>query len=65
MNYTNSQVRELIAEHIHSQRDRLILEDRLINGITFEKLAEKYELSVVQVKRIVYRCENGIFSHLK
>ena len=65
MNYINSQVRELIAEHIHSQRDRLILEDRLINGITFEKLAEKYELSVVQVKRIVYKCEKDIFSHLK
>ena len=65
MEYSNSQARELIAEYVHSQRDRLILEDRLINGITFEKLAEKYELSVVQVKRIVYRCEKDIFSHLK
>lgn len=65
MEYSNSQARELIAEHIHSQRDRLILEDRLINGITFEKLGEKYELSVVQVKRIVYRCEKDIFAHLK
>lgn len=65
MNYTNSKARELIAEHIHSQRDRSILEDRLINGITFEKLGEKYDLSVVQVKRIVYKCEKSIFAHLK
>ena len=26
MEYTNSQIREIIAEHIHSERDRKILE---------------------------------------
>lgn len=64
MNYTNSKARELIAEYIHSQRDRDILTDRLINGMTFERLGEKYELSVVQVKRIVYKHEKEIFRHI-
>ena len=41
MEYTNSQVREAIAEHIHSERDRRILERRFIDGITIEKLAEE------------------------
>lgn len=59
MEYTNSQIRELIAEHIHSERDRRILERRLIDGITFERLAEESELSVSQVKRIIMR-ESGI-----
>jgi hypothetical protein len=53
MEYTNSRIREIIAEYIHSERDRRILERRLIDGITFERLAEEQELSVSQVKRII------------
>ena len=65
MEYTNSQIRELIAEHIHSERDRKILERRLIDGVTFEKLAEEQELSVSQVKRIIWKGSEIIFRHLK
>ena len=53
MNYTNSQIRELIAEHIHDERNRAILCRRLIDGIHFEKLAEEFDLSVRQTKNIV------------
>ena len=51
MNYTNSQMRALILDHVHSYRDRQILERRLIDGITFEKLAEEFELSERQVNK--------------
>ena len=64
MEYTNSQIRELIAEHIHSERDRRILERRLIDGLTYERLAEEFELSVRQTKTIVYRSENILFNKL-
>ena len=64
MNYTNSQIRDLIAEHIHSERDRKILERRLIDGITFEKLAEEFDLSVRQTKTIVHRNECVLFRKL-
>ena len=63
--YTNSQVIHIIEEHIHSERDRKIMIDRLVNGICYEPLAEKYDLSVSQVKRIIYRCQSVIFRHLK
>ena len=53
--YTNSQIAALIDEYIHSERDRKILKDRYINGICFEHLAEKYELSVRQTKNIIYQ----------
>ena len=53
--YTNSQIATIIDELIHSERDRNLLKDRFINGIPFERLAEKYELSVRQTKNIVYR----------
>ena len=64
MEYTNSKIRELIAEHIHSERDRRILERRLIDGITFERLAEEFDLSVRQTKTIVHRNETILFRNL-
>jgi DNA-binding CsgD family transcriptional regulator len=64
MEYTNSQIRRIIEDFIHSERDRKILIRRLIDGITFEKLAEEQEMSVRQIKNIVYRDEKIIFSKL-
>jgi hypothetical protein len=64
MEYTNSQIRELISEYIHSERDRRILERRLIDGITFERLAEEFDLSVRQTKAIVYRNEDVLYQKL-
>ncbi|MBP5728037.1 MAG: hypothetical protein J6Y48_13280 [Clostridia bacterium] len=64
MEYTNSQIREIIGEYIHSERDRKIMERRLIDGITFERLAEEFELSVRCTKTIVYRCQVEIFRHI-
>ena len=65
MEYTNSQIRELIAEHIHSERDRGILERRLIDGIVFEKLAEEFDMSPRQIRNIVQKCEGILFKHIK
>ena len=65
MEYTNSRIREIIGEHIHNKRDRELLERRLIDGITFEKLAEEFELSVSQVKRIIWKNSETIFGKLK
>ena len=59
--YTNTGVILLIVEYIHSERDRKILKRRLIDGITFEGLAEEFDLSVTQIKRIVYKGEDIIF----
>ena len=63
MEYTNSHIRELIAEHIHSERDRNILCRRLIDGITFERLAEEFEMSPRQIRSIVHKNENVLFKH--
>lgn len=64
MEYTNSRIRELIAEYIHSERDRKILVRRLVDGITFERLAEEFEMSDKQIKRIVYKLQEQLFNHL-
>ena len=62
--YTNSQMRSLINEHIHSERDRAILERRWIDGLTFERLAEEFELSVRQTKSIIYKAEKKICKYI-
>ena len=64
MEYTNSQIRELIAEHIHSVRDRVILEKRLIDGLTYERIAEDVDMSPRQIKNIIYKNEEVLFSKL-
>ena len=64
MEYTNSQIRELIAEYIHSERDRKLLLRRLVDGITFERLAEEFEMSTKQVRTVVHKCEGVLFKHI-
>lgn len=41
----------------HAERNRCILKDRLLLGRTFENLAENYDMSVRQIKNIVYKYE--------
>lgn len=62
--YTNSQIREIIDEYIHSERDRAILKRRLIDGICFEPLAEEFDMSVRQMKNIVYAAQDRLFKHI-
>lgn len=62
--YTNSQIKALIDEHIHSDRDRRILKRRLIDGICFEPLAEEFDMSVRQMKNIVYKAQERLFKHM-
>lgn len=45
----------------HSARDRDIMRKRLLEGLTFEQIAEDFKLSVRQIYNIVYKCENKIF----
>lgn len=60
----NSEIDYLIDQWIRSERDRAILKDRLINGMTFERLAEKHDMSVRQTKNIVYKAMEKLVSRL-
>lgn len=59
--YTNSEINILIGERIHKVRDRQILYDRFVHGLTFEQLAEAHDLSVRQIKNIVYKGADILF----
>ena len=48
----------------NAERNRKIMYRRLVDGITYEKIAEEFELSVRRTKTVVYQCEKRIFKHL-
>jgi hypothetical protein len=61
---SRTEIELLIDEWIFSERDRMILKRRLLDGICYEPLAEEFNLSVRQIKNIVYKCEDRLFSHI-
>ena len=63
-NLSNSDLSNLIDEWIRSDRDRAILKRRLIDGICYEPLAEEFDLSVRQIKTIIYKGQDRLFRHI-
>ena len=62
--YSNDAVERSINLYIHSIRDREVLKRRLIDGVRYERLAEEFEMSVRQIKNIVYKGERIIFKKI-
>lgn len=60
----NSEISAVIDEWIRSERDRAILKRRLIDGITYEALAEEFDVSDRTVKSIVYKGMDRLCMHL-
>lgn len=59
-----SEWEHIIDEWIFNERYRDILKRRLLDGVTFEKLAEEFDMSVQQIKSIVYKTQNKIIKHI-
>ena len=64
MEYTNSQIRSLIAEHCHNADDRRMLELRLIDGLTFESIGFEMGMATKTVRVRIHRQEQILFRHL-
>lgn len=62
---TNSEIAELISENIHSERDRYILKMKLIDGYTYEKIAEIVDMSPRYVRSIVKKQTDRLKIDLK
>lgn len=63
-NLSRDELQRVIDQWIFNERNRAILSDRLFNGTTYERLAEKYGLSTQQVKNIVYKAMDRLEKHL-
>lgn len=64
-NISNSELSALIDEWTKSELYRCILKRRLIDGITYEKLAEEFQMSVYGIKKIVYHEQDILFKQIE
>ena len=55
---TNSELAEMIGENIHSERNRQIMKMKLIDGYTYEKIAEIVQLSPRYIRALVRKLTN-------
>lgn len=60
---SRNEIENLITQWVLNERNRKIMYRRFIDGVRFEKLAEEFELSVTQVKNIVYKNRTRILQH--
>jgi hypothetical protein len=63
-NIPRSEWERLIDEWIFCERDRAILRRRILDGIRFEPLAEEFDMSVRQMKNIVYKAQDRLFAKI-
>ena len=59
--YANSDIKYIIDEFLHNEKDREIAYARLINGVTVEECARKFHYSPRQMQRIVNRIQTEVF----
>ena len=64
MEYTNSQIKQLIMEHIHNSDDRKMLYLRLVDGLTFEQISFKVMMTPKTVRQRIHKGEEVLFKHL-
>lgn len=63
-NLSRSEWENLIDQWIFKERDRAILKRRLLDGITYERLAQEFDMSTQNVCSIIYKCQDKVFKHL-
>ena len=57
---TNSEIAERIGEHIHSERNRQIMKMKLIDGYTYEKIAEIVQLDPRYIRSLVRKLTDSL-----
>ena len=66
-NLSRSEWERLIDEYVigrNSERNRKMLKRRLLDCITYERLAEEIDMSVQNVCSTIYKCQDRVFKHL-
>ena len=64
LEYTNSQMTNLIKEYLHNEIDQKILFLRLIKGRTIESISEAVGMDRKTVWKRIHRSEEILFRHL-
>lgn len=61
---SRSAMESLIEEWCLKEKYRTILKLRFLDGLTYEEVAERVDMSDRQVKRIVYKYGDVVLSHV-
>lgn len=61
--YSNQRVCEVIADYIHNARDRDLIRDSLVDGMSYDELAGKYSLTYEGVKNIMRKGKAALDKH--
>lgn len=48
----------------NAERNRQILKRRLLDGITYERLAQEFDMSTQNICSIIYKYQEKVFKHL-
>jgi AraC-like DNA-binding protein len=60
-----SEWEKLIDEWVFNEQHREMLKLNLLDGWTYERLSEKFEMSTRQVARIIPKLQNQLFKRIK
>ena len=61
--YSNHRVREVVEEFIHSARDRALILDNMVDGLSYDELAGKYSMSYEGVKDVMKKGKTALDRH--
>ena len=56
---------QLIDQYIFSERSRVMLKRKMFDGITYEALAEEFELSTQRTKAIIGDAKTRLLRYIK
>ena len=59
---SRNEIDYLIEQWVFNERDRALVRRKLFDGVTFERLAEEFDLSVRQTKNVYYKWTKKIFT---
>ena len=62
---SRSEWENLIDEWIFSERDRAMLKRNLLDGRTYEQIAEQFDMSTRQVARLIPKLQEKLFKRIK
>lgn len=64
INLCRSQWENMIDEWIFNERDRKMLKLNLLDGWTYERIAERFDVSTRQVARIIPKLQEQLFKRI-
>lgn len=61
---SRSEYEHIIDEWVFNEKSRAIIKRRMLDGITYDRLSEEFNMSVRQIQNIVYKTEQIIIKHI-